>query len=248
MESFLTGIIIYCLTGAAWSLETTIDFTGSLTIGSQPFASKPVDGIVFQGYSFLTGGPGSGSQSTVGNYSTFGDAQGAISDNGAALILSNAIENTQGDLALRSYTELSLSDNGSFEGNFSFRYGATHGIDWQVIYSNRTSSSLFPADLNRPENLGSSATPPSSCVLLLPCLNGSASIDFSTSSLINHDVSIASVRFFARNFSNDGPGTNYAVIDDIRFNRVPEVPEPSTYLLMILGLLGIGFVSRRRMG
>ena len=56
---------------------------------------------------------------------------------------------------------------------------------------------------------------------------------------------ITSITFKHSPSSDTPPG---ALLDDFNFYPVGQpVPEPSTYALMVLGLLGIGFAGRRRM-
>lgn len=60
--------------------------------------------------------------------------------------------------------------------------------------------------------------------------------------------SIGSLGFAGTAMSIDFGGTaNYIAYDDVTFGSItPGVPEPSTYALMALGLVGISLVTRRR--
>jgi hypothetical protein len=133
------------------------------------------------------------------------------------------------------YTELSFSSGTTITGSFSFLYASGEGI--LVQFFNGSAPVNFSVS-------GPATSFDSQCT--------SSSSKVCHWQLANYDLAAleaTSVRFTVTNATqNGGSPDGITLIDNISLNYSPAaVPEPSTYSLMFLGLLGIGFLARRRM-
>ena len=140
---------------------------------------------------------------------------------------------------------------GGINGDFSFVYGSDARL--QVLYSVDGTNFLLPkvaqmsvtgfgdVSLSEPNSefglFGSTFDTECSGVGKT-CRWGAATIKFGS-------AEIKSIIFRDTDTSADATA---AMIDRLSYNTIQGVvPEPSTYALMVLGLLGIGFVARRRL-
>ena len=48
------------------------------------------------------------------------------------------------------------------------------------------------------------------------------------------------------NFQPAGAGTGIQALNQVRLNLIPAVPEPATWMMMLLGMAGVGFSMRRK--
>ena len=217
-NSILVGALAV-LSGAAMSVPTVIDFENLTPI-------KPISGFVFSDVSFETGGV-VGFDSIVGNVGSYFNlpTNSPAIENKQALVLTSS---APGGASQRSFTQMTA--NAYFTDTFSFNFAATVGLRVEYILDAPNSTYFVVTPDYRIDSTCTDAS--------VACLNGTASITFT-------DQHVKAVRFFSLNQSVDAG--QLSVIDNINYTPGSVIPEPSTYALMVIGLLGIGFVARRRM-
>ncbi len=152
--------------------------------------------------------------------------------NGGRLITQNAFAFNAGDTITLSL-DLSGSQRGSAD-DFGFGFSSASGV---ISFQNVLGSvpGLYSAGPSSFNNSGFFFTGP-----LVP-----SGFGFTNSFVSFRAGTAGSVRAFAQTTSNDNIGP---IIDNFRLDITPDVPEPATWLSMILGFGLMGTALRRKQG
>ena len=223
-SAIVTAAGIVCAMGSAHAATVVLDFEGVNATYPSGYA---------QVLDFYNGGTSSDGTSGTNYGVQFTDNARAICLNTPGVVCSNtsrgglAPGSEKGALFWLNGPETYMNYAAGFDTGFSFYYTAPYYGGSVSVYDGLNGTGTLLATLN----LGLT---PSTC---------DSSYSAGYCPFIAAGVAFAGV---AKSISFAGTA-NYIVFDDVTFGSVtPGVPEPTTYAMFGLGLLGLAYATRRR--
>ena len=215
--------LVACFAGSANAAVISLNFEG-------------INATYPSGYAFVQNfyNGGTSSDSTSGtNYGiTFTSNAQAICLNSLTVTCSNtsrgglAPGSDQGGLFFLSGTETFMNVAGGFDTGFSFNYSADNEGGSVSAYDGLNGTGNLLATLALPTNGGS-------------CPGYDADFCPFTAAGVGFAGTALSINFAG--------ALNQIVFDDVTFDSItPGIPEPSTYAMLGLGLIGLAFAARRK--